>query len=89
MRTVLSRLHRLENRFVPQRNPKDQLLAELLTDRRHRRLEASAQPFEEMPPPVVPAGTVRYLSSAETMRLCLSQMRERRLQQQKVLGDAK
>jgi hypothetical protein len=80
MRAIVSRLHRLENKFVPQPNPKDQLLADLLGDRRRRRLEASGQPFEETPPPVVPACPFRYLSSAETMRLCLSQVRERRRQ---------
>ena len=81
MRAIVSRLHRLENELVPQPNPKDQLLADLLRDRRRRRLEASGQPFEEPPPRVAPPGPVRYLSVPQTMRLCLSQMRERSRQQ--------
>ena len=89
MRTIVSRLHRLENKLVPQPNQEQRRLADLLWERRRRRLEASGHPFEETPPLVVQAGAFRYLSSAETMRLCLSQMRERRPQQHKIQGDAK
>jgi hypothetical protein len=38
-------------------------------------------------PPMLPDGTAGYLPLAETRRLCLSQMRERRLQQQKLQGE--
>ena len=88
MRPVVSRLYRLENRLVPKPNPERQRLADALRDRRRRRLEASGQPFHESPPLLVPPGPVRRLSVPETMRLCLSQMRECR-RQQALQGEAK
>jgi len=86
MKTVIRRLHRLENRFVPQPNRELLRLADLLRERRRRRLEASGQPFHESPPLLMPLGPFRYMSSAETMRLCLSRMRERRRQQELEAG---
>jgi hypothetical protein len=50
MRTIIRRLRRLEERFVPPVDEEGQRLAELLRERRRRRLEASGQPFEEGPP---------------------------------------
>ena len=71
MRAVIGRLRRLENRVGPQRYMERQRLADLLRDRRRRRLEASGEPFEDLPLEGVAPGPVRYLSVPETLRLSL------------------
>ena len=78
MRAVIGRLRRLENRVGPQRYMERQRLADLLRDRRRRRLEASGEPFEDLPLEGVAPGPVRYLSVPETLRLGLSRIRERK-----------
>jgi hypothetical protein len=71
MRAVIRRLHRLEEMLVPQVDLAEQRLADLLRERRRRRLEEIGQSFEEeeldwgslgLPP-----GT--RLSVRETLRL--------------------
>ena len=69
MRAVIRRLCRLEEKFVPQEDPESLRIADLLRERRRRRLEASGQPFEDAPRETVYAGPGRRLSIAETLRL--------------------
>jgi hypothetical protein len=65
----------------PKPNLASQRAAELLRERRRRRLEASGEPFEELMQPIVtPPG--RRLSVAETLRLC------RRLAQERACANA-
>jgi len=80
MRAVVRRLRLLEERFVPQVDLASQRLADLIRDRRRRRLEASGQPFDDLVPES-PAPGSRCLSVAETLRIC----RQRRLERGRVL----
>jgi hypothetical protein len=51
MRTIVRRLRRLEGRFAPHVDDEGRTLADVIRERRRRRLEASGQPpFEEGPP---------------------------------------
>lgn len=69
MRAVVRRLQRLEERFAPQVDLASQRLADLLRERRWRRLEASGEPFDELDWASLglPPGT--RLSASETLRL--------------------
>jgi hypothetical protein len=80
VRGVIRRLHRLEERLTPQPNPAFEREAQIARERLRRWREATGQPFEDYMPPreAMPAGPVRYLSEAETARLCLQQRVERR-----------
>jgi hypothetical protein len=78
MRAVIRRLHRLEEMLVPQVDPAEQSLADLLRERRRRRLEASGQSVEEQKLDWgslgLPPGT--RLSVSETLRLKRNRERE-------------
>jgi hypothetical protein len=74
MKMILRRLNRLEESSIPQIDRGSQSAADLLRERRRRRLEAAGLPYEERPKPVLHAG-VRTLSIAETLR----QIRQTRL----------
>ena len=65
--------------MTPRPNPASQRAAEILRERRRRRLEAGGQPFKDLPPRVIPSGPVRYLSPAETLMLRQQESRERNL----------
>jgi hypothetical protein len=67
MKAITGRLRRLETRFVPQVNEGVRRAADILRERRRRRLEAAGQPFEETRPEVASPGS-GYLSIAETIR---------------------
>jgi len=83
MKAILRRVGRLEQRLVPKVDLASQSVADIIRERRRRRLEASGEPFEDLPPARVSAAPGRYLSIAETIRLC----RQRRLQaEQRVPG---
>lgn len=79
MKAVIRRLDRLEERLIPRPNLASRRTAKILRERRRHRLEASGQPFEDLPPEPVPSGPVSYLSVAETLRLCRQERRERNL----------
>jgi hypothetical protein len=82
MRAVIRRLQRLEERCVPQVDLASQRLADLIRDRRRRRLEASGQPFDDLVSETMsPAPGGRCLSVAEMLRMC----RQRRLERSRVL----
>ena len=84
MKAILRRVGRLEQRFVPKLDLASQSMADIIRERRRRRLGASGEPFEDLPPASVSAAPGGYLSIAETIRLC----RQRRLQaQQRAPGD--
>jgi hypothetical protein len=50
MKAIDRRLRRLQDRFAPEVREEDFRLVKLLRERRRRRLEASGEPFEELPP---------------------------------------
>jgi hypothetical protein len=79
VKAILRRLDRIEQSLAPKPTAQDRRmaeLAELIRDRRRRRLEAAGLPFQE-PPPLPPNCYGRRLSIAETLRA----RREERLMQ--------
>ena len=77
MKAVIRRLRRLEERFVPQEDQETQRVADLLRQRRRRRLEANGELFEDEPRAVGSPGSGRRLSIAETLRRGRQRARER------------
>ena len=70
MKTVIRRLLRLEERLVPRIDLESQRLADLLWERRRRRLEASGSFVDQFAPePMSAVPGARRLSVPETMRL--------------------
>jgi len=67
MRATIRRLVRLEQFAAPQAHMTSQRLANLIRERRRRRLEAAGEPYDE-PPKLVPSAGARRLSVAETLR---------------------
>ena len=70
MKTILVRLNHIEQSLAPKPTAQDRRmaeLAELLRERRRRRLEAAGLPFQE-PPPLPPDYYGRRWSIAETLR---------------------
>ena len=79
MKAILRRLDRIEQSLAPKPTAQDRRMAELadlIRERRRRRLEAAGLPFQE-PPPLPPNCYGRRLSIAETLRA----RREERLMQ--------
>ena len=79
MKAILRRLDRIEQSLAPKPTAQDRRmaeLAELIRERRRRRLEAAGLPFQE-PPPLPADYCGRRLSIAETLRA----RREERLMQ--------
>jgi hypothetical protein len=70
VKALVTRIRRLEQRNVTAEDTKSQLLANLIRERRRRRLEASGERFEELPesPMRVAPRPGRRLSYAETLR---------------------
>jgi hypothetical protein len=69
MRTISSRLRRLEERFTPQENEEVGRLVTLLRERRRRRLEANGEPFEVRPCERLTDDQIRHLSIADILRM--------------------
>ena len=69
MKAILTRIRRMEQRFVPTEDTESQGLAHVIRERRRRRCEANGEPFEEMPPVPMPFTPGRRLSVAETLRM--------------------
>ena len=70
MKAILRRLDRIEQSLAPKPTAQDRRMAELadlIRERRRRRLEAAGLPFQE-PPPLPPNCYGRRLSIAETLR---------------------
>jgi hypothetical protein len=82
MKVMFRRLRRLEERVAPKLDVATQRVAELIRERRRRRLEAAGQPYEELPWHTVAFPPGRRLSIAETIRI------GRQLAQQRSLGTA-
>jgi len=72
MRSLVRRLTHLEERLVPEVDQRTAEAAQMLRERRRRRLEAEGKPFVATPPvPRLPSG--RCMSVAETLRHCRAQ----------------
>ena len=74
MKAIDRRLRRLEEQARPQVNERDQRIAEVLRERRRRRLEAAGLPFKERSW----VGLTGAQSFGEALQLCLWQARESR-----------
>ena len=68
VKALVTRIRRLEQRNVTAEDNKSQLLANLIRERRRRRLEASGERFEELPESPMRVAPGRRLSYAETLR---------------------
>jgi hypothetical protein len=77
MRTIIRRLRRLEERFVPPVDEEGRRLAEVLWERRRRRLEASRMPLEEGPPARLTDDRGRPLAVSEILQAGRIRTRER------------
>jgi hypothetical protein len=77
VRAITARLRRLEQRLAPEPDLKVWETAMVLYERRRGRVEATGQPFDDLPPARPERGT-RYLSATETLRLA----RQERLRNQ-------
>jgi hypothetical protein len=64
---MFRRLRRLEERMAPKPDAVSQRTAELIRERRRRRLDAAGQPYEELPWHTVELAPGRRLSIAETL----------------------
>jgi len=74
MRAIVRRLTRLEQSRTPLADLWMQRAAEVLWERRHRRLQAEGLPFETIKPQYPPSP---HLSFAESLRRCLQERRAR------------
>ena len=82
MRPVIRRLHQIERRLAPQVDAESDgslRLAILIRERRRRRLEASGEPFEELPSLQVSLAPGKRLSYAETLRMVRQRAYEQNL----------
>jgi hypothetical protein len=66
MRTIIRRLRQLEGRLVPEVDQRTWATANLLRERRRLRLEASGQPFVDVPR--VPMLSGKCMTISETLR---------------------
>jgi hypothetical protein len=72
MKAVIRRLHQLERQLAPETKAglfASLSVATLIRERRRRRCEASAEPFEELPHLCATLPPGRRLSIAETLRM--------------------
>jgi hypothetical protein len=67
MKTVIRRLRRIEARLAPNADTASERAAELIRERRRRRLEAAGLPYNELPWDTVALPPGRRLSIAETV----------------------
>jgi hypothetical protein len=75
MKAIVRRVGRLEERLTPKGNAALQRAAEVLWERRQRRLKEAGLPFETIKPRYPPGP---YMSNAETLRRCLARQRGER-----------
>jgi hypothetical protein len=68
MKTIIRRLCRLEETLAPQAADEEVRIANLLRERRRRRLEASGLPYEERPVEPYPRTLGRRATWAEVLR---------------------
>ena len=76
MKAIVRRVGRLEDRLAPKENAASQRAADLLWERRQRRLKEAGLPFETIKPQYSPGP---HMSCAETLRMC----RQERLARQR------
>ena len=69
MKAIITRIRRMEQRFVPTEDTESQGLAHVIRERRRRRCEANGEPFEELGPPAMRITPGKRLSIAETLRM--------------------
>jgi hypothetical protein len=67
MKTIIRRLRRIEARLAPEPDAASERAAELIRERRRRRLEAAGQPYDELPWHTVALQPGRRLSLTETL----------------------
>ena len=79
MNALARRVRRLQRRLVPQVDLESQRLADLIRERRHRRLEAAGQPYEELAWDAVALPPGKRLSIAETLQIGRKLAQERTL----------
>ena len=77
MKAITRRLRRLEERLAPQANEHAQRAADIIRERRRRRLEAAGLPFDDLDWKRITAATGPRLSIAETLRMGRQRLRER------------
>jgi hypothetical protein len=82
MKVMFRRLRRLEERLAPKPDAASERAAEVIRERRRRRLEAAGQPYEELSWHTIELPSGRRLSIAEAIRL------GRQLAQQRSLATA-
>jgi hypothetical protein len=76
MKGMLRRLRQIEERLAPKNDVASQAVADLIRERRRRRLQAQGLPYEERSDQTIPPSG-RCLSVAETLRLGRRLRRER------------
>ena len=76
MKAILRRVGVLEDRLAPRENAASRRAADLLWERRQRRLKDAGLPFETVKPQYSPGP---HMSCAETLRMC----RQERLARQR------
>ena len=74
MRAIVRRLARPEQSRTPIAHLRDQHIADVLWERRQRRLQAGGLPFETVKPDYPPGPRMSY---AESLRSCLQERRAR------------
>ena len=77
MRTIVRRLRRLEERFAPHVDDEGRTLADVIRERRRRRLEASGQHCEEESPVRLTDDRSRPLAVSEILIAGRNRARER------------
>jgi len=81
MKAILRRVGLLEDRLAPRESAASLRAASLLREFRRRRSEANGQPLEDWSRDDMSTTPGRFLSAAETLRLCRQLERNRQLQE--------
>jgi hypothetical protein len=76
MRAIHRRIRRLEEKWAPEPVSRGPTPADIVRERRRRRLEAEGQPFEEPTPVQLTDGAGRPLSIVDILRQGLQRRRE-------------
>jgi hypothetical protein len=84
MKAILRRVGLLEERLVPKGNAALQRAAEILWERRQRRLKEAGLPFETVKPQYSPGP---YISVAETLRRFRQERRARNRGERETAGN--
>jgi hypothetical protein len=85
MKAIVRRVGRLEERLTPKGNAALQRAADLLWERRQRRLKEAGLPFETVKPQYSPGP---YMSFAETLRSCRQERLARQRGERETAGNS-